>query len=171
MFLRGVIAVLYLLMTQNMPWFSSLTDGAKTIIEIDGVGNWVMTCEFCEAKFMFEEECYMCDDPNIRRHHIVKAVLANFKPTHVHETEMEIEQKSNANETAYAFGELAAEECSICLEYFSKGELMTITRCGHNFHGQCLERWMRESVHSSTECPLCRQELEEITKMTVTLSF
>jgi len=48
----------------------------------------------------------------------------------------------------------AAEQqnCTICLEAYRSGELLTSLRCQHFFHVDCLTRWFQRS----TQCPLCR---------------
>ncbi|KAK4741391.1 hypothetical protein SAY87_024979 [Trapa incisa] len=43
-------------------------------------------------------------------------------------------------------------ECTICLEGWEAGKEMP---CGHRFHGDCIERWLR--IHGS--CPVCRFKL------------
>jgi hypothetical protein len=49
----------------------------------------------------------------------------------------------------------AAEQqnCSICLEPFQDGELVTSLPCSHFFHVDCVGRWMQRA----TLCPLCRK--------------
>ncbi|XP_030540144.2 RING-H2 finger protein ATL22-like [Rhodamnia argentea] len=43
--------------------------------------------------------------------------------------------------------------CTICLsEYQPKEMLRTIPKCGHYFHAQCIDLWLRRSA----SCPLCR---------------
>jgi len=47
-----------------------------------------------------------------------------------------------------------AEEqcCSICLEPYKQGELLTQLPCQHFFHVDCIAGWMNQA----TNCPLCR---------------
>ena len=52
------------------------------------------------------------------------------------------------------FEEAERQHCSICLEAYQQGQLLTATRCGHFFHVECLAGWMQRA----TQCPLCRQE-------------
>ncbi|KAF8027808.1 hypothetical protein BT93_E0667 [Corymbia citriodora subsp. variegata] len=43
--------------------------------------------------------------------------------------------------------------CAICLsEYQPKETLRTIPKCGHYFHVQCIDQWLRQKA----SCPLCR---------------
>jgi hypothetical protein len=44
------------------------------------------------------------------------------------------------------------QHCSICLEAYKEGELLTALHCSHFFHIDCLSRWMQRA----TLCPLCR---------------
>lgn len=48
------------------------------------------------------------------------------------------------------------QSCSICLERYSRGVLLTALRCGHFFHVDCLASWFRQS----TQCPLCRTHFD-----------
>mmetsp|Transcript_17465 Transcript_17465/g.54652 ORF Transcript_17465/g.54652 Transcript_17465/m.54652 type:complete len:394 (+) Transcript_17465:58-1239(+) len=50
------------------------------------------------------------------------------------------------------FDQKEEQQCSICLEAFATGELLTQLPCSHFFHVECVSRWFRQS----TQCPLCR---------------
>jgi hypothetical protein len=50
-------------------------------------------------------------------------------------------------------------ECSICLEHVTGNKI--ITRCKHEFHKSCLERWMEE--HAT--CPNCRSDIDDEPEM------
>lgn len=51
--------------------------------------------------------------------------------------------------------DLAEEsDCAICLEAFSRGDLLTTLPCSHFFHVDCLAKWLRRSA----QCPLCRSD-------------
>ncbi|XP_062208646.1 RING-H2 finger protein ATL66-like [Phragmites australis] len=50
----------------------------------------------------------------------------------------------------------AAQCCSICLGEFAEGEkVKTLPRCGHGFHPECVDVWLR----ARASCPLCRASL------------
>lgn len=50
------------------------------------------------------------------------------------------------------------QQCSICLEAFKAGELLTeMPRCSHFFHVECVATWFQ----NSTVCPLCRSHCEQ----------
>jgi hypothetical protein len=42
--------------------------------------------------------------------------------------------------------------CSVCLEDAVPGDALKKTRCGHSFHGDCIDQWLRKNV----TCPVCR---------------
>jgi hypothetical protein len=44
------------------------------------------------------------------------------------------------------------QSCSICLEAFQQGILLTKLQCNHVFHVSCLTEW----IQRSTQCPNCR---------------
>lgn len=44
------------------------------------------------------------------------------------------------------------QQCAICLEMFQEGEMLTLLRCEHCFHVDCVASWMQRAIH----CPLCR---------------
>ena len=47
------------------------------------------------------------------------------------------------------------DSCMICLEQLSQGENVIVLDCGHPFHRNCLDPWLK--IHS--ECPNCRRTL------------
>jgi hypothetical protein len=50
------------------------------------------------------------------------------------------------------FDQADEQNCSICLESFRSGELLTQLPCRHFFHVDCVAVWFQQS----TRCPLCR---------------
>ncbi|ESN97593.1 hypothetical protein HELRODRAFT_127848, partial [Helobdella robusta] len=47
------------------------------------------------------------------------------------------------------------ESCPICLEAFKDGSFVFQLQCGHVFHQQCVEEWLK-NVKS---CQICRSQL------------
>jgi hypothetical protein len=45
-----------------------------------------------------------------------------------------------------------ANECAICLEMFDAGEQMRVLNCGHYYHKQCVDGWLKDGK----SCPKCR---------------
>ncbi|EPS62951.1 hypothetical protein M569_11838, partial [Genlisea aurea] len=54
-------------------------------------------------------------------------------------------------------GKVTAEDrCAICMEDFEDGYEGFLTMpCCHNFHGDCIKRWLGISRY----CPTCRYEM------------
>jgi len=48
--------------------------------------------------------------------------------------------------------------CTICLDNFEDNEKIILLECNHNFHKNCIEKWLKEY---SYKCPLCRNESSE----------
>ncbi|KAK9944452.1 hypothetical protein M0R45_010021 [Rubus argutus] len=48
----------------------------------------------------------------------------------------------------------AAETCSVCLVEFEDEDVVSqLSKCGHVFHMDCIEKWMERNHFT---CPLCR---------------
>jgi len=55
-------------------------------------------------------------------------------------------------------GAAAAELCTVCQSaYAADEELLTLPRCQHRFHADCVSQWLSTA---STKCPLCTVSLE-----------
>ena len=46
------------------------------------------------------------------------------------------------------------DDCAICVEAFSAGNVLSVTPCGHKFCAGCLDDW----VTMNPSCPLCRRD-------------
>ncbi|XLR23623.1 hypothetical protein S83_051523 [Arachis hypogaea] len=46
-------------------------------------------------------------------------------------------------------------DCAVCLCNIGEGEEITVLRCDHIFHKNCLDRWV--VGFNNATCPLCRQ--------------
>ncbi|KAG5178604.1 hypothetical protein JKP88DRAFT_329200, partial [Tribonema minus] len=46
-------------------------------------------------------------------------------------------------------------DCAICLAAFEDGDELRRLRCGHAFHGACLQPW----VDHHSDCPLCKASI------------
>ena len=45
------------------------------------------------------------------------------------------------------------ERCNICLSKIKSGESIRKLECNHNFHSECLDKWLLEK----NNCPNCRK--------------
>ena len=67
------------------------------------------------------------------------------------------EQLENLDEFNYIKGD-NNEVCCICLnEYLIEEKVITLPRCEHLFHSQCIKSWLRQS----NTCPFCRMVVFE----------
>lgn len=47
------------------------------------------------------------------------------------------------------------KKCSICMTNFDDDEIISIIKCNHIFHEECIKEWLKEY---SYKCPVCRTE-------------
>ncbi|XP_010269145.2 PREDICTED: probable E3 ubiquitin-protein ligase XERICO [Nelumbo nucifera] len=47
-------------------------------------------------------------------------------------------------------------ECAVCLTQFEEGEEVRELECKHEFHKECLDKWLQ---HRHGTCPLCRRSV------------
>ena len=52
--------------------------------------------------------------------------------------------------------ETNTQNCSICLEKYKINETIIKLNCKHEFHKECLEKWLQ---NDKKDCPLCRSEI------------
>lgn len=45
------------------------------------------------------------------------------------------------------------DECSICLESFREEDRVTVIRCNHYFHTECINPWLKKYC---LMCPICK---------------
>jgi len=76
------------------------------------------------------------------------------------EAHQPLEKAELVRQVADARG-LAEEEatcCSVCLSDFTPGDPLRLLPCGHRFHVECIDRWLRSK---SVNCPLCNQSIRK----------
>ncbi|KAK9450294.1 uncharacterized protein V1518DRAFT_201257 [Limtongia smithiae] len=61
----------------------------------------------------------------------------------------------------------STDTCPICFEQFEPGQDLRVLPCHHGFHAACVDPWL---LNSSSQCPLCRVDLnlrvgEEVPEM------
>lgn len=49
--------------------------------------------------------------------------------------------------------------CTICMDGLQGGNDVVSTRCGHHFHGPCLDGWRRSDQNQAGNCPVCRAQI------------
>ena len=53
-----------------------------------------------------------------------------------------------------ARGGSTGDSCAICLAPYESGDPLRVLRCGHRFHVECVDPWLRGSEQHS--CPMCQ---------------
>ena len=103
--------------------------------------------------------------------HLVVAICVLFRARPSHRVAEHAEEESGgAGLSAEEVGGLPCHEfkedgggggggeCSVCLDVFRSGDrCRVLPRCGHRFHAECLDSWLRKS----RRCPVCRTEAVE----------
>jgi hypothetical protein len=46
-------------------------------------------------------------------------------------------------------------ECCICMDQYSAGQVVKTLPCLHVFHGDCVDKWLKQSGN----CPICKFQL------------
>uniref|UniRef100_A0A1J3GTN0 E3 ubiquitin-protein ligase RLIM n=1 Tax=Noccaea caerulescens TaxID=107243 RepID=A0A1J3GTN0_NOCCA len=66
---------------------------------------------------------------------------------------------NDLNQEIFSAAEVQTEmrDCSICLESFTKGDMLISLPCTHSFHSSCLNPWLK----ACGDCPYCRRAIAE----------
>lgn len=57
-----------------------------------------------------------------------------------------------------ARGGETGESCSICMDPYEDGDAYRVLPCGHRYHIECVDKWLRST---SLCCPLCNHDARE----------
>ena len=49
-----------------------------------------------------------------------------------------------------------SKNCVICLLDFEDNDEITLLKCSHCFHKNCIFKWLK---NNSNQCPICRKEI------------
>jgi hypothetical protein len=49
-------------------------------------------------------------------------------------------------------------ECHVCLDIFKKGDNKVFLKCKHDFHKECIYKWL---CYEKTNCPVCRHDVRD----------
>lgn len=72
-------------------------------------------------------------------------VIAKIIPTKYSDIEQKYKEERNI-------------ECSICLSEYEKDDLVTLLKCDHIYHIDCINNWIK----NNSKCPVCKYDLNQI---------
>lgn len=83
---------------------------------------------------------------------LVSACMARRREAQINELASRLQTLNQMQNSNVNFREFRQENCVICLERFASIPDSIFLPCGHNFHKECIESWIR----SKQTCPICR---------------
>ncbi|KAG5623280.1 hypothetical protein H5410_008498 [Solanum commersonii] len=76
---------------------------------------------------------------------------------------LKVIQASNNNQNkSRVHHEVAGEKCCVCLSRLKDGEDSRVLPCLHEFHRECVDRWLNGAGRT---CPVCRFSMEDGKKL------
>ncbi|KAH0718356.1 hypothetical protein R3W88_006227 [Solanum pinnatisectum] len=76
---------------------------------------------------------------------------------------LKVIQASNNNQNkSRVHHEVAGEKCCVCLSRLKDGEDSRVLPCLHEFHRECVDRWLNGARRT---CPVCRFSMEDGKKL------
>eukprot|EP00123_Amoebidium_parasiticum_P016606 comp23510_c0_seq2/m.39471 comp23510_c0_seq2/g.39471 ORF comp23510_c0_seq2/g.39471 comp23510_c0_seq2/m.39471 type:complete len:327 (-) comp23510_c0_seq2:487-1467(-) len=91
-------------------------------------------------------EDWGCGSCRVRYGHYAGLLCNHYKPTYEQVGPDEIRG--------------GGEECAVCMEPLSTGQVVCTLGCEHTYHAQCVFRWL---IIYSGSCPTCRQPADIVT--------
>ena len=71
---------------------------------------------------------------------------------------MPLEKAELVEALRFARGGDTGRECQICMEEYEAGDAYRVLPCGHRFHIECVDKWLRST---SAQCPMCNHDARE----------
>jgi|TARA_B110000305_G_C19381292_1_gene609744 hypothetical protein len=68
---------------------------------------------------------------------------------------MPLEKAELVNAVVAARGGDSGQTCSVCFDAFESGDGLRVLPCGHRFHIECIDKWLRSQ---SLTCPICKHD-------------
>ena len=74
---------------------------------------------------------------------------------------MPLEKEELVAALRFARGGGTGRTCNICITDYEEGDSYRVLPCGHRFHIECVDKWLRST---SLRCPLCNHDTRERSK-------
>ena len=71
---------------------------------------------------------------------------------------MPLEKEELVAALRFARGGGTGRTCNICITDYEEGDSYRVLPCGHRFHIECVDKWLRST---SLRCPLCNHDTRE----------
>ena len=68
---------------------------------------------------------------------------------------MPLEKDELVEAALFARGGESGARCNICFDDYESGDGLRVLPCGHRFHIECVDHWLRSK---SLKCPLCNHD-------------
>ena len=81
--------------------------------------------------------------------------------TSILEGPMPLEKEELVAALRFARGGGTGRTCNICITDYEEGDSYRVLPCGHRFHIECVDKWLRST---SLRCPLCNHDTRERSK-------
>ncbi|CAG9326963.1 unnamed protein product [Blepharisma stoltei] len=105
---------------------------------------------FLARRMSYEEQQLMVLDLVIQNS--VERYIEQLNETNIQNTNYTMQSQDITGELLH----LEAEEegfCSICMNDITKGQIITVLKCPHKFHSECVDTWLE----TKPSCPVCKK--------------
>ena len=123
-------------------------------------------CKKCYHRAKQEINCVKCGETRfvervlLDRVQAMESLSAELQSLFVdsrgifHKVKTKVQSKIELKSRVYDLSD-KNQECSICMDTFTDGDIIEMTECDHKFHAKCVQRWLLEK----SLCPECRTSL------------
>jgi len=92
-----------------------------------------------------------CLDANVKPKTLEQSSLDELIPAWIVPTENGASSQDGGDAGFHKAPRTDEEQCYICLESYSPGQLARTLPCGHFYHADCIDEWLTSNSH---ECPV-----------------
>lgn len=124
-------------------------------------GSWLSQCinDAVNTKLRY------VPSPSLRSHVNIKATFEQERSTAARLEKM-VAYGYTLDKNTQCFPRLlqptstSEESCPVCKETYTGYHNVVVLKCGHDFHVNCIDKWVNTGRYYSTNCPVCRQSIQ-----------